>query len=261
MKTIILFFVILLLVGCAVNPYYKFYADQTNGADLTQLPNIVLTDKEPEIYQGSDITDDIQKMMENGYINIGYSSFNAGNVNPNQAISHAKNIKAEIVLVYSEYTNTVSGSVPLTLPDSETSTTNTSGNIWGVGSYNETSKTATNKSKTYDIPYSVNRYDYFASFWVKTKELKFGVHLRELATNERRLIGSNKGVIITAVINNSPAFMSDLFADDILKQMGDTEIINMESVSQAVRKYKGKSVKVIIWRDGKTILKDVQLND
>jgi len=261
MKNIILSIFLLLVVSCAVNPYYNFYKDQTNGADLSTLPNVILTNEEPKIFEGANIDSDSQKMMENGFVSIGYSSFNAGAVSSDKAIIHAKNIKAEVVIVYSEYTNTVSGSIPLTLPNTETSTTKTSGNLWGVGSYNETSTTTTNKSKTYDIPYSVNRYNYFASFWVKIKELTFGINFRSLENDERRLIGSNKGVKITVVINNSPAFMSDIFAGDILKQIGAIEIINTESVSQALQNYKGKTVNVTIWRDGEVLSKSVNLNN
>lgn len=261
MKNFIILLFMLIVFGCAVNPYYQFYNDQTNGADLATLPNVILTDKEPKIFKGNNIDSDFQNMCENGFLSIGYSSFNAGQIGSDKAISHAKNIKAEVVIVYSEYTNTVSGSIPLTLPNTETSTTTTSGNLWGVGSYDEISTTTTNKSETYNIPYNVNRYDYFASFWVKTKELTFGVHFRDLKTDERRLIGSNKGVVITAVVNNSPAFMADILANDVIKQIGDFEIINFDSCPKAIQKYKGKSVKIILWREGELISKEVKLND
>jgi len=261
MKKLMLLSVVLLIFGCAVNPYFKFYTDNTNGVDLTTLPNVIISDSEPKIFQGDVLTKDTQSMKENNFNLVGYSSFNGGQVNNQKAIMQAKNVKAEVVIVYSEYTNTVSGTIPLTLPDKETSTTTTSGNLWGVGSYSETSKTTTNKSKTYNIPYNVNRYNYGATYWVKMKEPTFGIHIRPLENDERYLINSNKGVYITAVINNSPAFMADIFAGDVLKQIGDIEIINNDSFQQALQSFKSESINVIIWRNGELITKRVLLND
>ena len=261
MKNLILLLFVILLFGCAVNPYCQFYTDNTNGIDLTTVPNIIISNSVPELIRGGEQLQDNQTMLENNFALVGYSSFNAGQTSYDKAISHAKNVKATVVIVYTQYTNTVSGSMALVLPDNETSTTTTSGDLWDVGSYNETTTTTTKKSKTYNIPYSVKRYDYFSTYWVKMKEPTFGTHVRLLENKERHLIKSNKGVFITAVINNSPAFMADIFSGDVLKQVGDIEIINDVSFQKALQHYKGELVNVLIWRDGEILTKSIHLNN
>jgi len=156
----------ILLVGCT-NPYTKFYLDRTRGVDTTA---IVPTDK-PLLFRGNDPDVDYFRMLEDGFNLIGYSNFNgADNVNVSSALKQATKINASVVLVYSKYTNTVSGLVPLTLPDTQTSTTTLYGNVMGPGgfaTYSGSASSTTYGTRTMYMPFSVNRYDYFASYWVK----------------------------------------------------------------------------------------------
>ena len=130
MKRITIVVVILFIWACtATNPYTTFYKSSLEeNKTVRDYPNFIISAEEPKIYSTSDIDGDIAKIKRNNYSMIGYSSFNAGSVNSNQAIAQAKLIGAEIVLITHKYTNTVSGNIPLTLPDTETSTTTHSGN-------------------------------------------------------------------------------------------------------------------------------------
>lgn len=178
MKRLILL-IALLVTGCA-NPFAKFYQDRTGGIDLASSPYVVLPSGEPKLYQGTDPKTDQQSMLENGYSLVGFSSFNASNINVDNALIQAKTVHAEIVLVYSKYTGTNSGVLPFTLPDTQTSTTTLSGSVYGSGGYGNlygTANTTTYGSKTMYIPYSVDRYDCFASYWIKMKPPIFGVYV------------------------------------------------------------------------------------
>jgi hypothetical protein len=261
--TLFFFFLILNSIGCA-NPYANFYFDLTGGADLTTAPNVVLSNDEPRLTRGSNPDDDFINMLESGYSCIGYSSFNAGNVSDYGAISQAKQVHAEIVLYYSKYSNTVSGSLPLTVPNTQTSSTTYGGSVYGnrgySGRYSGTATTKTYGSDTVYVPYSVNRYDYFASYWVKDSPPIFGTHVRDLTPELRRKIGSNKGLLIIAVINGSPAFNADILGGDILKTIDDIEIFNIENFQEALERYAGREVFVTIFREDKEIVKKIKLN-
>lgn len=251
----------LFFMGC-INPYAKYYYDVARGIDITRVES-TSTD-EPKIFRGNAIETDNQTMLENGYSPLGYSSFNAGNVSENQAVIQAKDVHASVVIVYSKYTNTVSGLLPLTLPTTQTSTTSLSGSVYGSGgsaNYYGNAYTTTQGSRTTYIPYNVNRSDYFATYWVKMKTPIFGVQVRELTPELRKQINSNKGLVIIAVIKNSPAFMADLFKGDILKKIGDVEIIDYNSFKQAGSKYTGKKVDVVILRDNQEIIKEITFNE
>ena len=108
--------ILLFLSGCAANPFSQFYFDYTGGRDVTTLPGVAAPDGAPEVYTGQDVDADIQQMWENGYELLGYSSFNASKATEQQALAHGKSVKAAVILVYTEYAETLSGAVPLMLP-------------------------------------------------------------------------------------------------------------------------------------------------
>lgn len=259
------FFIIftLILTGCAANPFSEYYYDRTNGEDITKNQSFVISTEQPKLFSGSDIEADFQMMLEDGYEAIGYSQFNAGNVTEQQAIDHAKAVHAEIVLFYSKFTNTISGVVPLRIPDTQTSTTTEHGYVYGSGGgleYSGTATTTTHGTHTTFIPVSYDRYDYFAGFWVKRNTPIFGTVNRELTLEERKIISGNQGIMIEAVIKGSPAFKADLLKGDILKRIGTVEINDLTSYQNALLLSRGKEITVVFFRDGRELSKQVILN-
>jgi len=262
MKSVIVFLIGLLLTGCAANGFVKYYQDRTGGADLTKAP-VIFPTGDPKLFAGGNPDADAQRMLENGYVLIGISTFNGANVNMNDALVQAKSVKAELVLTYSQHTGTRTGVLPLTLPNTQTSTTNLSGNISGSGGYRSfygNANTTTYGTQTTYMPYSVERYDYLAAYWLKRKPPAFGVHVRALPPELRQQIASNKGVLVNAVVNNSPAFRCDILKGDVLRKIGDVEIYDSNSFGQAVNRFAGQKVTVEIFRDGKELQKEVQLD-
>lgn len=262
MKRAILLLVALVFTGCA-NPYVKYYQDKTGGIDLTKIPSVVLPTGEPKLFQGSDPESDHHRLLEDGYALIGVSSFNGGNVNVSDALIQAKAIYAEIVLVYSKYTGTRSGVVPFTLPDTRTSTTTLSGSTYGSsGSSNfyGTANTTTYGTQTTYVPYSVDRHDYLATYWIKKKPPILGVVARDLTPEIRQSIGSNKGVFVNAVIRNSPAFRADILKGDILRKIGDVDLYDSKSYQEALGKFAGQKIIIEILRNGKELQKEIQLD-
>jgi S1-C subfamily serine protease len=252
----------LAFVGGCANPFTQFYTDTTGGVDITQSEMVVLADQAPQIYAGGDIETDRETMLQNGYAIVGYSSFNAANATETQLRAQAEKVNAEIVVYYSEYTNTVSGSVPLTLPTTQTSTTNMQGTAYGSGGYatmTGTATTTTTGSRTTYIPYSTDRYDFAATYWVKLKPMSLGVYFEDLTTETRQRIGSNKGVFITTVVNDSPAFMADIFPGDIVRTMNGRKVISQQDFSEKIAASAGKRVELGLLRDDELITKVVQL--
>ncbi|MDT7042921.1 PDZ domain-containing protein [Candidatus Nitronereus thalassa] len=255
---------ILLLSACAPNPFAKFYYDNTGGADLKALsapPKSSVV--EPTLIRGGDFESKTLAMREEGYDLIGHSRFNAAKIDESQALEQGKAVGAEVVVLHSEYTETLSGSLPLSLPNTQTQTTNLSGNVFGSGgsgSYSGTATTQTTGTQTTYIPYNVRRYDYTATFWVKGKEPVFGVKIRDLKEEERQLIESNKGVVVVVVVKGSPAFNADVLRGDIIRQIGEIEIIDRSTLPKVVEKYAGKGVDVLLLRNGEKISKHITLN-
>lgn len=276
MKNILLLACIFLFNGCAsMNPFQQFYQDQTGGVDITTISTVILPSGEPQIYSSSNADADNQRMLEGGYSLLGYSSFNAGDASKNQLIAQAKMVKAEVAIFYSAYTSTVSGTLPLTLPDNQTTTTNLSGGNFnsgslygyggygtysGSGSYYGTATSTTYGTKTTYIPYSQNRYDYLVTYWIKMKPPILGLRLVDLTPEQRQSIGSNTGAEVLAVIRNSPAFTADILKGDILKKINESEIIDAASFSENLIKYAGQTVALEIIRNNESLTKQLKLN-
>lgn len=262
MKRSAILVVALTLSGC-VNPYSKFYQDRTGGMDVTKAPNVVLYDGEPKLYTGQNPDEDRQRMMENGYILVGISSFNGRNINFKKAKSQARDVHAEVVFCYSKYSGTNSGVMPVTVPNNQTSTTTMTGNAYGSGgsaNFNGTATTNSYGTQTTFVPYNVRRYEYFASYWVKSKTPIFGVRVTDPTDEQRKESGGNKGLAVIVVIKGSPAFRSDFFKGDMLKKIGDIDMYDVKDFNAALDKYQGQNVKVQLVRDGKELVKDVQFN-
>src|SRR5688572_4162287 len=150
-STLILILFAIMMSGCAT-PYAKFYKDSTGGVDITAMPDrYVVSSTEPKLYETTNPDEDYLKLFENNYDMIGYSSFNAANVDPDQALMQGKKVHAEIVLVYTEYTHTKSGTTQLSLPNTTTSSTTMSGTAYGpagMASYSGTAYTTSYGTKT-----------------------------------------------------------------------------------------------------------------
>jgi len=242
---------VVLLVGACVSPspslFSEYYYDQTGGVDITTYPVIDLSRDEPKLYLRTDVEQDIQSMLENGYILVGYSSFNAANIDESGAVAQARKVRASVVLTYSHYTDTVSEEIPFTQPDIQASTTQLRSGVFGSGGYAAYSGNA------------VRRSDYLATYWVKLKPPIFGTRLDDLTAEMSKQLGANTGMLVQAVIKDSPAFRAGLQKGDILYRIGLVGIDNNKAYEDALKIYRGELVNVVIYRDGKEISKQIQL--
>jgi hypothetical protein len=265
-KVVLLLFVSIFASSCA-NNFSRFYVSQIGaGKTILDYPNLEPGQGEPQTFSGKNIEEDSRAMMENGFVMIGSSRFNSGAVNESQAIQQAKKVKASVVIVYSEYTNTVTGSMPYTTYNpSQTVTSYDSGNVYGAGGsayYSGTSTyTVPGGSTTQYIPYSVNRYDYGASYWAKFKKIIFGAHCIELPNEVRQQLERNTGGYLSVIVKNSPAFNANVLSGDVLIHMNQRDVNNCQDFMNAIAEYSGQKVAIEIIRKNQIKTISVQLND
>lgn len=248
--------------GCA-NPYSQFYQDFTGGKNILEDPQVIISTDEPKLRKGTDPKDDEKNMLEDGYCLIGHSCFNAGSVRQDTAVEQAKKVHADTVIVYSKYIHTLSGSMPLTMPDTQTSTTYHSGSIYGSGggfaNYSGTSYTTTYGTSTTYIPYHIAKYDYLATYWVKMKPPRLGILFDDLTDELRKKVESNKGVYIFAVVKGSPAFNNDLLSGDVIRRVNGIEVIDKWHLRNWLNETHPSVIELEIFRNGENISKKVQL--
>lgn len=245
MKFIHICIISLSLVGCAQSGYKTFYKPYVDTKTLTDV-ELLAEGQEPKVFGTDDFEKDTKILRSKQYFPIGFSSFNGGYEGEGSAIAQAKRVGATIVLVNSKFTNTQTTTSTLFLPDNKT--TYHSGSAYGNTSYNSAyggylGSSATNANysgtsttygtKAVPITNQQQRYDQTALFFIKnTKKLKFGVFLKELTPDQRTVLERNTGVLIDVVVENSPAFISNVLAGDILIKIDNNLVINGESASK-----------------------------
>jgi len=247
------------ITGCT-NPYSQYYTDLTGGQNVFESPKVILPTEKPKLIYGTNREIDEKKMLEDGYLPLGFSSFNAGEINQKEALKHAKKIHASTVIVYYNYTGTVSGVMPINMPNTQTSYH--SGSIYGAGGYANYSGTSTTYGTTTTyMPYNINRYDFYASFWIKATPMKLGIIWQDLSEELRQKLGSNKGVYVWIVVKDSPAFNSDILSGDVLRRVNEQEIIDSNHFQKLLDNASDPAAEFEIFRNGETIIKRVQLRN
>jgi hypothetical protein len=223
MKKFIVLLVVLLLSGCVSNGYKNFYT-QYHDAN-TESRAIPLKDgEEPTVYKTNNIRRDAKKIQARNYSVIGVSSFNGAY--DDGYIAQAKSVRATIVLVQTEYTDTESSSAALLLPSSSTTRSSGTGSIGSTNMiYSGTSTTTGLRS----IPYTVNnrRFDQVAYFFVKSNvKPRFGVKNAELTLEVKQRLGRNTGMLVDFVYDDTPMFYADVIEGDVITHVDGVKVLN-----------------------------------
>jgi hypothetical protein len=196
--------------------------------DATTLNDVetIKPDQEPQVFGTNNFDSDIKILRSKMYIPIGSSSFNGGYEDESRVKAQAQRVGAMVVLVNAQYTNTQTTTSPLFLPSS--SSTYYSGSVYGGGVSGGYSGTSTTYGTTV-VPITTHqqRYDQTAVFFVRsTKKLKFGVNVADLSPEQRVSSERNTGAVIDIVIENTPAFYSNVLPGDILIAINGSNVLN-----------------------------------
>jgi len=248
---------VLALTGCA-NNWAKYYQ---GTPDARALPNYDASESVQgvRVYSTNDIAKDRLEMFRRGYVQIGASAFNAGSDqgSERQLRQQAEKVGAHVVLVGSTYTNTVSGVMPLTTPTTSTSYTTGHATAYGAGgtvnAYGN-STTTIYGSQTTMIPYSIARSDFGAAFFAKSKT-HTGIFAAPLDDATKQRIGSNKGVLVQAVVDGSPAFQADVLPGDVVQSINDESTSSPQQYQTAVNRWAGTKITLKLIRGSQEITK------
>lgn len=266
MNRIVAFLACLLFGQVALaDGYEKFYTPNPN-ATPAQVAKIRVNPA-PETPQLAQFSDSPQAIIEayvrQGYFPIGYSNFTSGwAAKSKNAVKQGKRVGADLVVVVNPtLTSSVTTAFPLTTPTTQTTYHTGQATAYGPGgtvnAYGSGTST-TYGSKTTYIPYTVNRYEYGAIYFVKRKFL-LGVLGRSLNDTERQRLQSNSGLVVQTVPEGTPAFVNDILPGDILLRINGHPVAGEEAFSNLVEQFAGTRVELSIDRNGQQITKSVQL--
>lgn len=258
----LLFVVSMLISGCAANPYTEFYRANLDGP---KVPGYIEPTGALQIYTSSDFGKDRLALMQRGFIQVGVSSFNANaaKVGDAQLREQAKNVGAQLVLVASNYTGTVSGARPLVLPTVNTSYTTGNATAYGAGgpvNVYGNATTTTYGTQTTMIPYTIQRSDFTALYFIK-QQARLGIFPAKIDEETRRRRESNIGVLAQVIVDGSPAYLADILPGDLIVRIGSDPVQSPENFMELVNKYQGQAVTIGLERGDRGMEKQVQIRD
>lgn len=232
------------LAGCAssLRGTYESRLERWPSGEASRLLPV---EGPARIVTSTDMRADAVRMMENGYLLLGRSQFSGPKVDPSETLRLAKEVGASVVLVHLEYIDSVMQTVPLTEwipPHEETVVIRES--IGGAMREREVARRIEGEFRTTYVPETVEYYDHTATYWGKSKPPIFGVLVQGLDEEARKRIGSNRGVVICAVIADSPAFKADLLRDDIITSLDGVPMDSPDLFFDTVIAGQGKTVAV-----------------
>lgn len=223
------------------NPYAVNYQAQNQG-NLHSLQS----NPEPQLLSGTRRDADNINMLENGYDLMGLSEFEAGDVAPEQAISHGRNIQADKILVYVKK----------------------SGNATPASKM-EVIKEAVKKGQSLtekDMAIEPGKYRYYATYWAKLPPPVLGVHVIKLVARkssqqdeQAQVTDVNEGVRVIAVIHGSAAEQGGLMRGDQLLSLNQEKVNDAATLSSLVRRFKGNTVTLKIQRQSEPLSLKVTL--
>lgn len=226
-------------VHAAENLYTKNYVEQNDGHLKSFQAH-----PETEMYVSNHKDDDNISMLEKGYDMMGSSGFDATDTPAAMALEHAKNIKADIVLVYSKYGSEKTASSKIEL-------------------IKEAAKNG-GEIDAKDLEAEATHYQYYASYWAKLPTPLLGVHVIKLIP--AKPVGDDipapevKGLTIIAVINDSPAAKASIVKGDQILKIGDVTMNKPDDLFAAVKRYAGQTIPVELQRGTEEVKTTVALN-
>ena len=265
MNKIAIISVILFFTSGCVNQYQANYT-QANGA-TPEVVNFIRAHKplqQPMVERAPNVDANtlLAMYIKRSYIMIGTSFFNSSrSTTDSEAIETGKMVGADLVVIFNpSYTGSTTTQVPITTPTTTTSLTNGSATAYGAGGVVNafgTSTTTTYGTQTTYIPITVDHSSYGAVYFIKSRH-PLGAVVRDLNDDEKKKYQTNKGVIVGLVIDDSPAFASDILVDDLIKEINGVKITNENIYNEVVFSSAKKLSEVILVRNGLVIKKQIQ---
>jgi len=263
LKVLIFPILIFSLSGCGGganhydNLYKAFYKPNQSVAENIDSPDEsyhkLKDGEEPQIIKSreDDMQDDLLKLASQGYKTIGESNFIGEKPSDKKLIKQAKRVGATLVLLVNTYKGRETETNTVYMPQNARTSYRGS---YGSGSARTTYNAPINFTSSYDMIAQK------AVYLIKNlKKSKFGLVIGDLTEKVKQQLERNTGALVNVVMDDSPAFYSNIIrgdviikvddatinrADEALKAMGGVSPSATEAVLTIVRK--GKTKKIVV---------------
>lgn len=256
--------VLFALSGC-MNPY------RTNfNVTLNKMPpwigqRLAPPSAKPELLKSDDIRSDNWKLFERGYVMIGFAKFDGPPTDVGLALSQGKAAGADIVAIQDVYTKTLTETVAVTQwPADQTTEVHEESTIngpRGPHTVSRTTEVSTSQSpETVYVPRDIDYYEHSATFWRKIENPLFGALVMDLSDQQKQQLQSNHGLVVRAIMTDSPAFAADLLKGDIILTINGEPAPSAQRFYQNLAGLAGKEVVMAVRRGATTIERRATLN-
>lgn len=258
--------VAVMFAGCAGDIFRQSYRSSLERWPSGELTRLEPFDGTVEIVTSTDMRGDARRMMEHGYLLLGRSKFRSAQIDPAAARQLAKELGASVVFVREQYATSVQESVPFEewIPARQDTIKQTVIATQGPNAGKVVEqiivRSMQGEYRTTYVPQTVDYFDYAATFWAKSIPPIFGVMVQRLDDEQRQQLQTNRGVVIAAVIRNSPAFHADLLRNDVIVRFNGTPVTDPDQFFDVVVASEGQTVEVEVVRNGESkTFRDIQL--
>ncbi|OGR07630.1 MAG: hypothetical protein A2511_16995 [Deltaproteobacteria bacterium RIFOXYD12_FULL_50_9] len=206
----------------------------------------------------SDMAYSSKQLAENGYLLVGDTMFNdRKHYSVAVAKIHCGKIGAERALFNSQLVSSSQVIIPYSTPQVSYANTTYQGQL---GNYIGSSTTSFTQYVQREIRYNVNTYRKWASYWVKAKPPTLGVYYDNMPDKSKYEAETNSGAYVYLVINDSPAFNSNIIIGDVITEVDEEKVIKPEDLTRVLQQKAGQDVVFSIIRKGKPIRIALKLN-
>ncbi len=255
---------ILGLTACA-NPY-RINFNSTKDRFPSWVENRLLPHPEkPQLRLTENIQSDGWGLFERGYFMVGYSKFDGPKIEVDLAIAQGAAAGAHVVLVQRKYAKTLTETVTVThWPPSETTEIREKTDVSGGTRDRQVDRrveiTTSRGPETVYVPKQVDYYEHSATFWRKIDRPVFGGLVQDLTEDLRQKLQANRGLVVRAVMLDSPAFKADLLKGDIILKINDEPVPSAAQFYENLKIMAGKNISVSLLRGSNTINRIISLN-
>lgn len=232
---------LLTLSGC--NGYAEYFKEAGYGLNNE---NVQYRAEPARLVRGSgmsaqEIAQDRWKMWEQGFGVIGTAAFNGSTMGTESslAIDQANKVGAAVVVLYSQYEGTRTGTTTTTMPVSST-TIAPSGAMYTTTTYLPQTSS-----------YSVDRYEFLAVYFARMKDMGFGVSTSEPTGPEQQAFGTNKGIVVRAVRRGSSAYDAEILPGDLILRFDGVFVAQDQATRRLLDAARGRTVTLTILRPSK----------
>lgn len=233
MRKVLLIAAVVILTGCAngFQQYYKAHPEADTRTDVVRLADGAT----PVIQRSDDMRRDVDIALSRGYVIVGQSSLNGSAQSDAMLITQAKAVRATLVLLTSNFTETRSITTPLFLPNNQT--TYSTGRVNGAfGGANYNSSSTTYGTTVVPITTQQQRYDQNAVYFVKsTRTYRVGVMFDNLTPELRTRYERNTGALVRVVMEGTPAFTANLLPGDVVTEINGATVIDIKQFTEQLR--------------------------